>query len=405
MEWSQHVAARFAAVTAFLESCLTEERERWLLWLPVFLSLGIAAYFALPAEPHSLTGTLAVATVAVIALIVVRRPVIFAATLLTLFVALGFASAQWRTMRVTAPVIQEKMRPVTVIGTAEKVTLVDKGGFRLILGEPEVQELPTTSTPARVRITVRTKSDVLLPGDSVRLRAILLPPPEPVAPGAYDFAHQAWFDRIGAVGYVVSSARRVPAIGQRTLLEEASFVIWRGQAQVAERIRSALPGTKGAVAAALLTGDRGGIPEAVTGNLRDAGLAHLLAISGLHVGLVAGILFFAVRGILALWESAALRYPIKKWAAMAALAGAFGYLLLTGATVSTQRAFIMTAIFLLAVMVDRAVITMRPVAWAATVILLFTPESLWQAGFQMSFAAVIALIATYEFSCGRFVNI
>jgi competence protein ComEC len=159
-------------------------------------------------------------------------------------------------------------------------------------------------------------------------------------------------------------------------LEEASFVIWRGQAQVAERIRSARPGTKGAVAAALMTGDRGGIPEAVTGKLRDAGLAHLLAISGLHAGLVAGILFFAVRGILALWESAALRYPIKKCAAMGAMAGAFGYLLLTGATVSTQCAFIMIAIFLLAVMVDRAAITMRPVAWAATVILLFTPKSL-----------------------------
>ena len=235
---------------------------------------------------------------------------------------------------------------------------------------------------------MRTSGDALLPGDTAKLRAILIPPPEPVAPGAYDFARQAWFDRIGAVGFAVSAAKKIEKTKNETLWEQVKIFIWRAQARLAERIRSTLPGDKGAIAAALMTGDRGGIPEQATQNLRDAGLAHLLAISGLHVGLVAGILFFAVRSGLAMWETIALQYPIKKWAAFAALAGAFAYLLLTGATVSTQRAFVMTGIFLLAVIVDRTAITMRPVAWAATIILLATPESLWQVGFQMSFAAV-----------------
>ncbi|MDP6346067.1 MAG: ComEC/Rec2 family competence protein, partial [Alphaproteobacteria bacterium] len=131
-------------------------------------------------------------------------------------------------------------------------------------------------------------------------------------------------------------------------------------------------------------------------SMRDSGLAHLLAISGLHIGLMAGWLFFAVRLVLALAEPLALRAPIKKWAAAIALAGAFAYLLLTGATVPTQRAFLMVSLVLLAVMLDRKAVSFRLVAWAATMVLLWAPESLLSVSFQMSFAAVVALTAVYE---------
>jgi competence protein ComEC len=147
---------------------------------------------------------------------------------------------------------------------------------------------------------------------------------------------------------------------------------------------------------ALLTGLRGGIPEAVVAALRDAGLAHLLAISGLHLGLMAGFAFFIVRLALAAVEPVALRYPIKKWAAAAALLAAFSYMLLTGATVPTQRAFVMAALVLVAVMIDREAISMRPVALAALVVLALRPESLLSASFQLSFAAVVGLVAFYE---------
>ena len=130
--------------------------------------------------------------------------------------------------------------------------------------------------------------------------------------------------------------------------------------------------------------------------MRASGLAHLLAISGLHIGLVTGVLFFAIRGILAALEPIALRFAIKKWAALGALLGAFAYLLVTGATVPTQRAFLMAAMVLSAIMLDRTAISMRLVAWAALIVLLIAPESLLGASFQMSFAAVIALVAGYE---------
>ena len=157
-----------------------------------------------------------------------------------------------------------------------------------------------------------------------------------------------------------------------------------------------LDGDTGAVAAALIMGQRGSISEETLTAMRDAGLAHLLAISGLHMGLVAGLLFFTVRGSLALVAPLTLQRPIKKWAALAALVGVFGYLLLAGAPVPTQRAFVMTGLVLVGVMLDRTAISLRLVAWAAAVVLLLRPESIVGASFQMSFAAVLALVAFYE---------
>ncbi len=153
-----------------------------------------------------------------------------------------------------------------------------------------------------------------------------------------------------------------------------------------------------------MTGERGAIPEEILVAMRESGLAHLLAISGLHIGLVGGLLFFAVRLCLAFWERLALRYPIKKWAAGAAFIGSFGYLLISGSTLPTQRAFLMLSLVMLAVVIDRSAISMNMVAWAAGVILLIAPESLMSVSYQMSFAAVTALVATYELSYTRRLN-
>ena len=145
-----------------------------------------------------------------------------------------------------------------------------------------------------------------------------------------------------------------------------------------------------------LTGMRGAIDDGVLAAMRDAGLAHLLAISGLHIGLFAAIVFFSVRALLALIEPVALRHPIKKWAAVAALAGTAFYLLLSGMTIPTQRAFLMGALVIVGILLDRSALTMRAVAWAAATVLIVQPESLLGPSFQMSFAAVICLVATYE---------
>ena len=305
--------------------------------------------------------------------------------------ACGFAVAQWRTASVAAPILGERVGPTGIEGRVVRVEAAGRNR-RLTLDRARIERFDAKSTPLRVRIRVPGREPAVTPGAWIRALVILAPPPPPAAPGAFDFQRQSYFRQLGAVGF---------SLGRPQLLAREAAggpMVWVEAVRqaIGARIGRALSGVRAGVARALMIGDRGAIPDSVIDALRDSGLAHLLAISGLHIGLVAGIVFFGVRAGLALVPPIALRFPIKKWAAAAAVLAALAYALVAGATVPTQRAFLMIGLVLLAVMVDRRGLTMRSVAMAATVILLFRPESLLGASFQLSFAAVTALIAVYE---------
>jgi competence protein ComEC len=281
-------------------------------------------------------------------------------------------------------------------------TGINSGQQRYILDNLSIRGVPAHETPRRVHIRVHVPSQdggdgaahQPVPGDYVRLRASLRPPLGPVAPGAWDFARQSWFQGIGAVGFAYGAAELIEVAGEPP---RGGISVWLRNFchLVSARIVDVLGERGGALATALLTGDRSAIPETTLKNMRASGLAHLLAISGLHVGLVADIIFVVVRLELAAIEPLALRYPIKKWAAATALIGSLCYLLLSGASIPTQRAFLMTSLVLLAVILDRTTISMRLIALAAFVLLLFRPESLMGPSFQMSFAASVSLVAAY----------
>ncbi len=380
-----------SGLTRWLHEQVVAERHSWIPWLAVALGVGVAGYFLLRFEPPLWFSGLWFG-VATVLLWQVRHylPALIGASAV-LAMALGFMAAQWRSAGVAAPVLERSLSGVMVEGRvlgAEPAA----GGFRLVVAEPAVERLSPEQTPALVRVRVRGNGVPPDVGSRVRIRAALLPPPGPSAPGAFDFQRQAWFLRLGAVGF---------AFGQPEVVESGQIRLGGGlvaglRQAVFRRVTAVLDGDTGAVAAALLMGQRGSISESALTAMRDAGLAHLLAISGLHMGLVAGLLFFAVRGLLALVVPLALGRPIKKWAALAALVGVFGYLLLAGAPVPTRRAFVMTGLVLVAVMLDRTALSLRLVAWAAAVVLLLRPESIVGASFQMSFAAVLALVAFYE---------
>jgi competence protein ComEC len=383
-----------ASAGRLLAMQLLLERERWPLWLPVGFGAGVGFYFALASEPPIWLGTAGVAFALLLAVAGrLRSGPMFAALALAAVFG-GFAAAQLRTQQVAAPILQEELRAVDVIGRVVEVEPRERGD-RILLAHPEIEGLPPSHTPARVRTTVAAGAPGIVPGDRVRLLAVLQPPPEPAAPGAFDFARRAFFQRLGGVGFALGRVERLsrPPAGMWTRWREWWAGLRRG---IAARVRDGLPVESGAVAAALMTGERGAIPEGTREDMRQSGLAHLLAISGLHLGLVAGIVFFVVRAVLALIPTIALRWPIKKWAAAVAIVAAASYMLLVGATVPTQRAFAMTGLVLLAVALDRRAFTMRLVAWAAMAVLLFSPEALLGASFQMSFAAVTALVAAYE---------
>ncbi len=369
------------------------ERERWSLWLPVFLGLGIGIYFSLPREPAPLLGVLLTAAALGLGYAARKNQFLVLAAFALGAVAIGMAAAQWRTHSLDHPVLARKHGPAMISGRITRLETFPNG-IRVSLDQPVIAGLRPDLAPRRVRVRLRGSQPTLAPGDWIEMRAVLSPPSAPASPGAFDFQRRAYFQELGAVGFAYGRARLVaPASGGggwREAIEKLRLAI-------SLRVRTAIGGPAGAVAAALMTGNRAAIPEPVMSAFRDSGLAHLLAISGLHIGLIAGILFFGLRALLALMPPVALRFPIKKWAAAAAILGAFAYALIAGATVPTQRAFLMIGLVLLAVMLDRQGLSMRLVAWAASVILLVKPESLLGASFQMSFAAVVALIAGYEF--------
>ncbi|MEX0923806.1 MAG: ComEC/Rec2 family competence protein [Rhodovibrionaceae bacterium] len=389
-----------ARLAAPLLQTLAAERERWLLWLPVFFGLGIAVYFQLTAEPGLILSGALLFAAAVLALFTRGRGGLFALALLVLATAAGFATAQLRTWSVAAPALSQEIGPTEVRGILVALE-PHEAGWRVLMEPRRIGRLAEAELPARVRINFAVSLIPepwrLAPGTSLSALAVLRPPPAPAAPGAFDFARVAYFERLGGVGYAVSRIEAGPDRLEAGGALGAWRRYWNGlRRDLSARIQAAVPRKEGAVAAALLTGERGAIPEEVIADMRDSGLAHLLAISGLHVGLVAGTLFFALRGLFSLFPRIALYHPIKKWAAVAALCIAFVYLFLVGATVPTQRAFLMIGVAFLAVLLDRTPFSLRLVALAAAVVLIVAPESLLGASFQMSFAAVTLMIAAFE---------
>ena len=374
------------------------ERPQWALWLPVLMGMGIAGYFALHFEPPALVGC-TIAALSVLVALATRSDTVRVTAIALTALAVGFGSAQWRTHSVQAPVIAKRLGPVKITGTVERMELTGNGG-RIVLSGPVAPAIKQKPLPQRIRLSTKSGADrlaALLPGDRVRLTAVLRPPPPPTMPGAFDFQRRAWFMGIGAYGFILGEIQALPPPAQTP--ELAQRIIRRIETtrlSISKRVHAHADNDGGAVAAALLTGHRSYIRKEVLGIMRDAGIAHLLAISGLHIGLVAGIVFAAVRLVAAAVPYIGLRLNGKKAAAMLAIPAAFSYAVLAGLTVPTERAFLMTGLMLAGVLIDRRALSMRNVCWAASVILLLRPESLTGPGFQMSFAAVTALIAAYS---------
>lgn len=380
---------------------LAQERGRGALWLPVLFGAGIGVYFALPFEPPlALIVALGCGGLALFAGAYFSPSVLRAGFIALAVVVAGFCLAKLRMEQVGAPVAMHRIGPVELVGRVEFAQLHGHG-IRAVLAPVSIGGLNTNDLPRRVRVSVRRGRKWLTPGAIVRLDAVLMPPPPPAEPGDYDFGRAAYFLGIGAVGYAFGSAEPVARAPPPDFRGRVALALQALRFRMSVRIHSVLPGSTGAIAAALITGDRGGISQTDDQALRDAGLAHVLAIAGLHMALVGLGLFWAVRALLALWPAVALTQPIKKWAALAALCGAGFYLAISGAGTPALRAFTMLAMMLLAILFDRPALSMRSLAIAATILLIAAPESLIEPGFQMSFAAVASLIGVAEWEQRR----
>lgn len=387
-------------------------RAGWFVWTPVWLACGIGLWFALTAEPgvaaHAGAALLAAAGLTLarsaprwgerMALSWPMADALAMAGLALAIAAAGFGLAGLRSATVGAPVLGFRYYG-PVEGRVVEIDRSARDRIRLTLDEVVLRDTGPARTPERVRLSLvepppgQPPPRLPEPGARIMLTGHLGLPPGPSAPGGFDFRRQAWFERLGAVGY-----SRDPVMLVAPAPAHGAFGVERLRGRLSAAMQAAIPGQAGAVAAALMTGDRSGIEERTNAIMRDSNLYHIVSISGLHMSMLAGFVYAALRlglaglaaaGILAGW-------PGHKLAALAALAAAAAYLRLSDGGVATERAFVMVAVMLGAILADRRAVSLRTVALAALLILAAAPEALTQPGFQMSFAATVALILVYE---------
>jgi competence protein ComEC len=398
--WLDRVRERAEQLSAWIGAHAAIEADRVQLfpWIAVAFGTGIAAYFAADREPVVWI-VVAIAATLIAAAFVVRGSRWFAGLALVAAAAAGFATASLKTARIEHGVLARPMFSVTVAGfveVREERERSDRFVLRLTRFEPARATADAPPNIERIRLSVK-KGTAPVVGSHVELKARLSPPFTALRPGGYDFARDIYFQRIGASGFVLGAIKPLaaPETGGGWRLRYAVTIAGMRDA-IDARIRQTVSGDARAIASALLTGKRDAISAPVNEAMYVSGLGHVLSISGYHMAIVAGAVFFAVRALLALFPALTAGFAIKKGAAVAALAAATFYLLLSGAEVATQRSYLMTAVVLIGVMVDRRAITFRTLAVAAMAVMLVAPEAVVHPSFQMSFAATLGLVALMD---------
>lgn len=369
-----------------VENWLEWERDHIPFWVPVGLGTGIAAWFSLPGKAAwaaCICGWLGVAALSSLLPAGTRlgRIVLFAGLLGAAGCGLVWAKSAW----VAQPVLE---RPVFTqftgrVGQVEPLPAREMVRVQLRpVGRPDLPPL------IRINIAQKDVPKGLAKGSVLSLRSRLMPPAGPALPGAYNFAQRAWFEGIGATGRAVRPITVVAPAPDGDIMPLRQ--------RLSAHIQSQLDGGAGGIAAALATGDQGAISEDDVEAMRRSGLAHLLSISGLHVSALVGAVIFVIFRLLALSPKLALRWPLLLIAAGAGAAAGVGYTLLTGAEVPTIRSCVAAILVLGALALGREAMTLRLVATGAIFVLLFWPEALAGPSFQLSFAAVIAIVALHE---------
>ncbi len=380
------VSADFAALKAWVSDQLKAQEAILLLYVPFFLLAGDWIYFALRTEP-SIIFACVIAVIASICLAMRRRN---GAVFLLGIALLGFATAKLRTEMVATPLLRGPTSGVELAGYVANYTTKAGTARMLEIQVEEAKGIPDGETPTRVRIFAPNSHELQI-GDFIRFNAYLSPLPRPVTPGGFDFGRMQFFSSIGAGGRLLGEAK----VEARPVPWSFEYRrIFRGlRNTISQRITTAIPGPLGHLGDSMVSGERFGISEDMNKSLQISGLAHIISISGVHMTIVGGVTFWTIRAFLALFPFLALRFPIKKWAAVAGLIVCFFYTLLADSGSPTERSFIMIGVMFTAILLDRAALSLRNLAISAIIVLLITPEESFGASFQMSYLAVMGLAA------------
>ena len=373
-----------------------KDSERWFLWAPVLFGLGIGIYFLLPREP-SIWLMLGVIESLIAAAVIARRQLgILLGLAIAAIVVLGFADVQLKAVYLSRhPLLQKAIDKIYLRGRIVSLDYNSRGNQRVVLDNLENFDEQRLNW-GKIKVSLSHGTEPLHSGQCIELVGKIMPLPAPSLPGGYQFDRKSFFEGLTASGYSISRALPVECRNEPSWADKFGYWVDRVRQRIVARIDKVLPADEAGITAAIVAGERGGMSRRLVDNYRDSGLAHFLSISGLHMSMLAGLMFFLVRFVMALVPGLALRRDSKKTAAVMAIFMSVIYLLISRAQIPAQRAFIMTFIVLLGVLFARRAISMKTIAWAGLIVLIIAPEALVGASFQMSFAAVMALIAFYE---------
>lgn len=368
------------------------EQDRLIAWVPFWFALGIALYFALPFEPN-IWISVGIFELWLLLFYLLRRHNLGLFFMIGIAISLGFMNIQARTLYQAKSIENVAQKTATYLrGQVREVSFSESGKMRLLLHNAADFDKPLKGN---FRITAMPAPQDVQVGQCVEMIATIFPrEPLPVLNG-YRLDRKYFYENLSAIGYTNSETF---VIDCPTDAAHNGFMVALNtlRRQITQYIGAILPPEQSGVADAILIGEKSAIPTQTINNYRDSGLAHFLSVSGLHLGAIAGLVFFLIRFLLALFPAFALRHDIKKIAAVTAILFSAFYLLISGMAIPAQRAFIMTTVVLVGVIFNRQAISLRMVSFAALAVLIIAPQALISISFQMSFAAVYALVAFYE---------
>ncbi|ESZ56862.1 ComEC/Rec2 family competence protein [Mesorhizobium sp. L103C131B0] len=364
------------------------------LLVPVFLAAGVIIYFSLAGEPGFAQPIAIVVLATCCALATRSRPRTHLFCMAAMLCALGVVAAKVETWRAGTQMLGSEIQ-TRLTGRVVSLEQMESGRIRLTLDVVSTAYPELRYAPERVRLSARTVPADMTAGSLITGYARLLPPTGPVRPESYDFSFDSYFTGIGGSGFFLGNPKTIATQGPPPLTARLSSAIENARENIADHIRGKIGGAEGEIAAALIVGVRAGIPDEVNEAMRRTGIYHIISISGLHMALVAGTIMALLRGAFALFPVFSSRRPVKKYAAAAALVSIAAYLVISGVVVAAERSFIMLAVMLVAVLFDRAALTMRNLAISAIAVILVSPHEVVGPSFQMSFAATAALVGAY----------
>lgn len=380
---------------------IEREQQRWFIWLIAFFGAGIVMFHALNWRISMPFLLIFCCFLAILGLFLHQKRHFFAVFLVFLTLFIGFFTANLEYLRVKTNIIERPLYKTNIEGIISNIELFSDQHSRILIEPSHIESLMGGGLPTYIRVNLPQHQQDLQIGDEIFVTAQLFPLPQAAIIGGYDFGKGLYYQSIGAVGSIAKKYLPMRHEASGNIFHKFKNLFYNMRLSLANVINKNLDGVSRDMTLAILVGIKMDRESESYLALRNVGLAHLLAISGLHMGFAMGMIFYFMRLIMALIPFGILRFSTKKLAAIISIISGLFYLLLTGGSLATERAFIMASLIMLAVLMDREALTMRNLALALLLMLILSPSAIMNVGFQMSFAATAVIIAYFEWQKNR----